>query len=64
MATIIEADLKANELSEDIIWHITIRGYTGWKFRLRIALLLLRLAGWISGMGFIFTGVEEEKHHG
>ena len=39
---------EASDLAEQLTMQVSVKGYQGWRFRLRIAVWLIRLAAWIA----------------
>lgn len=46
--------IHVKQITEDVIVHVTIKGYEWWKFRLGIAAVLIRVACWVADMGLEF----------
>lgn len=41
--------------------HVTIVGFRGWLWRLKIALLLFRLGAWIAGIGIRIERTDDTR---
>lgn len=55
--------IPANDLARNITLNVTITGYHGWLIRLKVAMLLIRFACYISGMGLRFVPTEDIRKH-
>lgn len=50
--------VSANDIAKDLTLNVTITGYRGWLIRLKVAILLIHLACYISGMNVKFIPME------
>jgi|WetSurMetagenome_2_1015567.scaffolds.fasta_scaffold1769136_2 hypothetical protein len=44
---------NASEIAKQITFNVHIIGYNGWLIRLRIAIMLIKLAAMIAGVGML-----------
>ena len=57
-------EIPIGDVTDRVTLHVTVKGYEGWLMRLKISLLLIRLACLISGLGCRFDneGISGEFH--